>query len=65
MHPCLLYTSYPERTVTLVDTKSISRGAALLVYKALQMREAGSSIEEITLWLENNKICLLYTSRCV
>lgn len=48
--------TYPERTITLVDTKSISRGAALLVYKALQMREAGASIEEITLWLENNKM---------
>lgn len=46
---------FPERKITLVDTKSISGGAGLLVYEALKMRENGKTDEEILAWLEENR----------
>ena len=46
---------FPERSIRLVDTRSISVGAGLLVYQALQMREAGKSDEEIAAWIEENR----------
>lgn len=47
---------YPERSIRIVDTRGISLGAGLLVYKALQMREAGASDEEIAQWVESNRL---------
>ena len=54
---------FPERKITLVDTKSISGGAGLLVYEALKMRENGKTDEEIVAWLEENRTRMHH--RCV
>ncbi|HOV69641.1 MAG TPA: DegV family protein [Clostridia bacterium] len=45
---------YPGRRVELVDTKSISGGMALLVYKALLLQEQGKTIDEVKKWVEDN-----------
>jgi DegV family protein with EDD domain len=42
------------RRVVTIDLLSISGGAALLVYKALQMKEAGAPLEEVADWVRDN-----------
>lgn len=42
------------RKVETIDLLSISGGAALLVYKALQMKEAGAPLDEVADWVRNN-----------
>jgi DegV family protein with EDD domain len=44
------------RRVYTVDLLSISGGAAVLVYKALQMKEAGASLDDVAAWVEKNTI---------
>jgi DegV family protein with EDD domain len=46
---------YPEARVLVVDCLSICAGQALLVYMAQEMKNAGSSMDEIIDWLEKNK----------
>nr|WP_122013419.1 DegV family protein [Maliibacterium massiliense] len=46
--------AYPERKLDLVDTKSISMGAGLLVYYAVQMYKDGKGRDEVRAWLEEN-----------
>jgi len=41
--------------IVVVDTLAASLGQGLLVYKAVCMKEAGKSMEEIATWLEENK----------
>ena len=50
-----LLKKYPERKFILVDTLSISIPQTLLVLKAIEMKEAGASIEEVAAWVEANK----------
>ena len=47
---------FPQRTIKLVDTLSISVGCGLLVYGALQKKEAGASMEEIEKWVLENRM---------
>jgi DegV family protein with EDD domain len=49
-----LKSLYPDRRVVAVDTLSISGGAALLVYGALQRYAAAQSLDEVAEWLRNN-----------
>lgn len=51
---------YPERKLMIVDTLSASLGEGLLVYKAVQMMEAGKSMEETFAWVEENKLHLCH-----
>jgi DegV family protein with EDD domain len=51
-----LLQKYPDRKLLLVDSLGASSGYGLLVDLALDMMEAGASIEEINNWLENNKL---------
>lgn len=44
-----------EANILLVDTLSISAGQALLVKKAVELREAGKPMEEVAQWLEEHK----------
>ena len=44
---------YPDRKITVIDTLSASLGEGLLVHKAVQMKEAGKSMEEVAAWVEH------------
>lgn len=51
-----LLASYPDRKFVVVDTLSISAPMSVLVMKAHEMYRNGASIEEVTQWLEANKL---------
>ena len=58
-----LAEKYPDRTVTVVDTKSATLGEGMLVYHAAQKKAEGLSKEEIAAWVEKNrlKVCHWFT----
>ncbi len=58
-----LYDKYPDRKCTIVDTKSISMGAGLIVYYAAKLHNDGASDEEVTKFVENfrNKVRVYFT----
>ena len=47
---------YPERKILVVDTLCAALGQGLLVWHAANKRDAGMSIEELTAWVEENKL---------
>lgn len=47
---------FPERKVVVVDSLSASLGEGLLVHKAVMLKEAGKSLEEVADWVERNKL---------
>ena len=47
---------YPNADITIIDSKSASRGLGLLVYYANEMLKEGKSKEEIIKWIEENKL---------
>ena len=51
---------YPDRKITVIDTLSASLGEGLLVHKAVQMKEAGKSMEEVAAWVEEHKLHLCH-----
>lgn len=53
----------PGRKIVVVDTLAASLGQGLLVNYALKLREEGKSIDEVSKWLEENKLklCHLFT----
>ena len=51
-----LLEKYPERKFIVVDTLRISGPMTLLVLKAHEMYRTGKSIEEVSAWLEENKL---------
>ena len=53
-----LLAKYPERKFYLVDSLGASGGFGLLVDTAWEMKQAGSTAEEIYNWLEENKLNL-------
>jgi DegV family protein with EDD domain len=53
-----LLQKYPDRRLYLVDSLGASSGFGLLVDTAWEMKNAGSSAEEIYQWLEENKLNL-------
>jgi len=46
--------------IIVVDSLCASLGEGLLVHKAVQLKENGKSLEEISDWLENNKLYLCH-----
>ncbi len=55
-----------ERTdarIVVIDSLCASLGEGLLVHKAVQLKESGKSLTEVTDWLEKNKLqlCHLFT----
>lgn len=54
---------YPERTIVTVDSLCASLGMGLLIYKAVQKRDEGMSLEDTASWLEENKlkVCHYFT----
>lgn len=51
-----LSEEYPEAKIIVIDTLCACLGEGLLLYKALQLKEAGKGIEEIAQWVEENKL---------
>lgn len=47
-----LKEEFPERTITVIDTRAASLGQGLFVHKALQLKDAGKSMAEIAKWAE-------------
>ncbi len=55
-----LQEQYPERTIITVDSLAASAGQGLLVYFAVEKKNAGASIEEVAAFLEDNKLNLCH-----
>lgn len=51
-----LMEKYPERKIMIVDSLGASSGYGLLLTSACDMRDGGSTMEEIFQWLEDNKL---------
>ena len=49
-----LKEEYPDRKILVVDSLCASLGEGLFVYKAVQMKEAGASVDEVAAWLEEH-----------
>lgn len=45
----------PQATIRVVDSLSAECGQALLVYRAVEMKKHGKTLEEIANWIEENK----------
>ena len=58
-----LCEKYPDSKIIVVDSLCASLGEGLLVYKAIEMKKQGKSIEELAEWLEANKLhlCHMFT----
>ena len=55
-----LMETYPDRKVTVVDTRCASLGQGLFAHYASQKREAGMSLDELTAWCEEKKLNLCH-----
>ncbi|MBE6924632.1 MAG: DegV family protein [Ruminococcaceae bacterium] len=53
-----LVEKYPQRKVNVVDSLCASLGQGLLVWYACDKRDEGLSLEELTAWVEDNKLNL-------
>lgn len=51
-----LQEEYPDAKIIIIDTLCACLGEGLLLYKALQQKEAGKTIEETANWVEENKL---------
>ena len=51
-----LKEEYEERKIIVIDTLCASMGEGLLLYKAVELREQGKTLEEIAEWVESNKL---------
>lgn len=49
---------YPDRKLVIIDSLCASMGEGLLVSEALRRQNAGSSLEEVAAWVEQNKLRL-------
>ena len=49
-----LKTEFPDRKLIVIDSKCASLGHGLLAHHALQMRDAGASIEDTAKWVTDN-----------
>ena len=55
-----LKEEFPDRTINVVDTLCAALGEGLLVWYACKHRDAGESLEEVTAWVEANKLKLCH-----
>lgn len=51
---------FPERKICVVDTLSGSLGEGLLLWYACKMRDAGDSLEKVTVWLREHSARLCH-----
>ncbi|MEI5994012.1 DegV family protein [Candidatus Enterococcus mansonii] len=52
----ILKEEYNDAEIYVIDTKAASLGEGLLVSEVIQLKEAGHTLEEILLWLSENKM---------
>lgn len=54
---------YPDATISVIDTLSAECGQALLVYKAVEMKKQGKTINEIAEWIiaHRNNVVIHFT----
>ena len=55
-----LREKYPDRKINVVDSLCAALGQGLLIWYACQKRDAGMSLEELTAWVEDNKLHLCH-----
>jgi len=55
-----LMAEFPDAKVIVVDTLAASLGEGLLVWHAVQQKNAGKSIGEVAAWAEQNKLNLVH-----
>ncbi len=55
-----LAEEYPDHKIVIIDSLAASIGEGLLVHKAVTMRDAGKSLEEIAAWIEENKLHVVH-----
>lgn len=51
---------YPDHRIVVVDSLAATLDQGLLVYKAVQLKEAGKSLDEVAAWVEENKYHLVH-----
>ena len=51
-----LCEEYPDRKIVVVDSLCAASGGGMLLYKALERKEQGKSLDEIAAWVEDNKL---------
>ena len=58
-----LCDEYPDTKIIVIDSLCASLGEGLLVHKAVELKEAGKTIDEVFDWLEHNKLnlCHMFT----
>ena len=55
-----LREKYPDRQIRVVDTLAAALGQGLLVWYACRKRDEGLSLDELTTWVEENKLHLCH-----
>lgn len=55
-----LENDFPDRNINVVDSLSASMGLGLLVWHAAMMREQGKSMDDVTHWVEANKLSVMH-----
>ena len=55
-----LREKYPHRQIRVVDTLAAALGQGLLVWYACRKRDEGLSLDELTTWVEENKLHLCH-----
>lgn len=56
----MLKEEYPDCRIRVVDSLCASLGEGLFVHKAIMLKEAGKSMDEVADWLEANKLNLVH-----
>jgi DegV family protein with EDD domain len=51
-----LSEEYPDRKIIVVDSLCAASGGGMLLYKALELKEQGKTLDEIVAWVEENKL---------
>lgn len=55
-----IMSEHPDCKIIVIDTLSASLGEGLLVHKAVQMRDAGMSLEETAQWVRENVLHMVH-----
>ena len=55
-----LREKYPERKINVVDSLCAALGQGLLIWYACKKRDEGMSLEDLTAWVEENKLHLCH-----
>lgn len=51
-----LSEEYPDRKIIVIDSLCAAMGEGMLLYKAIEQKEQGKSLEEVAEWVESNKL---------